>query len=91
LFSSEEISDDAQQRLAFFASHNEGLEIAEFDLQSRGPGEVYGMRQSGIPNLKIANILDLNQVAHSREIAAKLWKQGIKQISLFSYNLIPKT
>lgn len=42
-------------RLKFFSKESEGIKIAEFDLQTRGPGEVYGTIQSGIPKLKIAN------------------------------------
>ena len=42
-------------RLKFFSNESEGIKIAEFDLQTRGPGEVYGTIQSGIPKLKIAN------------------------------------
>ncbi|MCA9378837.1 ATP-dependent DNA helicase RecG, partial [Candidatus Dojkabacteria bacterium] len=91
LFAGEDVSLEATQRLEFFASHDSGLEIAEFDLQNRGPGEVYGLKQSGIPNLKIANILDLAQVSRSREIAAGLWERGIKQVSLFAENTLPKT
>lgn len=50
------------ERLEFFSSTNDGFKLAEYDLQLRGPGEVYGEAQSGIPNLKIANILDLNLI-----------------------------
>lgn len=52
----------ALNRLQFFASTNEGLKIAEFDLKSRGPGEVYGTKQSGIPNLKFASLMDLDLI-----------------------------
>jgi ATP-dependent DNA helicase RecG len=85
LFPSESnTSQMADQRLEFFAAHDNGIEIAEFDLQSRGPGEVYGTRQSGIPNLKIADLSNLDQVRKSRELAKQLWQQGIKSISLFN-------
>lgn len=60
-------SDQAQERLQFFASTNDGLEIAEYDLQSRGPGEVYGIKQSGIPDLKFANLMDLDLIKRVRE------------------------
>jgi ATP-dependent DNA helicase RecG len=64
----------AIERLKYFCAHPSGFDVAQFDLQSRGPGEVYGNIQSGIPNLKIANILDLEMVARAREVAKSLIK-----------------
>lgn len=57
------------ERLQFFVKENDGLKLAEFDLQQRGPGEVYGQLQAGIPNLKIANMADRRQIDYSRQIA----------------------
>jgi ATP-dependent DNA helicase RecG len=36
---------------------NDGFQIAEFDLQLRGPGDFFGTRQSGMPEFRVANIL----------------------------------
>jgi ATP-dependent DNA helicase RecG len=47
----------AQKRLSYFCTHTDGFDIAEMDLQLRGPGEVIGMRQSGWENLVMADIL----------------------------------
>jgi ATP-dependent DNA helicase RecG len=61
--------ENAGERLKTFAKENDGLKLAEYDLQTRGPGEVYGRIQSGIPNLKIADFTNEKQIAYSRRIA----------------------
>ena len=49
--------DDSYQRIQAMIRTNNGFHIAEADLNIRGPGEFFGTRQSGIPNFKIANII----------------------------------
>jgi len=84
LYTSPEVSDLATERLNFFCGSNDGLKIAEYDLSLRGPGEVYGVRQSGIPNLKIASFKDMNIIKESRKAADVLYKKGYRSIELFS-------
>ena len=50
-------SVDAMKRLDIMARSNDGFKIAEKDLEIRGPGEFFGTRQSGLPDLKAANLL----------------------------------
>jgi len=50
------ISDIARQRLEFFAEQSDGFAIAEADLMLRGPGEIFGVRQSGMPELRTADL-----------------------------------
>ncbi len=53
--------------LEFFANNHDGFVVAEYDLQRRGPGEVYGYVQSGIPKLKVANILDVDFIKRVKQ------------------------
>ena len=50
-------TDDSYRRIQMMVRSNNGFEIAEEDLNIRGPGEFFGTRQSGIPTFKIANII----------------------------------
>lgn len=47
----------AERRLSTMVGTNDGFKIAEIDLELRGPGDFFGTRQSGIPSLRIANLL----------------------------------
>lgn len=69
LFSSKNASSEAVKRLKYFTQVNDGLKVAEFDLENRGPGEVYGTKQSGIPDLKIANLRDITLIKQTKEAA----------------------
>jgi ATP-dependent DNA helicase RecG len=52
----------AQSRHAYFARVNDGFEVAEEDLRVRGPGEIWGIRQSGYPSFRLINPLSDNEV-----------------------------
>jgi len=51
------VSVEAQQRLDALVRTQNGFEIAEIDLEQRGPGEFFGTRQAGMPNLRVANLV----------------------------------
>ncbi len=74
LMTGKKISDEGEQRLNKMVETNDGFEIAEMDLQLRGPGEFFGTRQAGMPSFRVANLLrdrDLLEVA-KREACALL-------------------
>jgi ATP-dependent DNA helicase RecG len=73
--SSVESNSPSQKRLTYFANHSSGFEVAEYDLESRGPGEVYGLRQSGIPTFKVASIHDIKLLNKARKVAKRYLKE----------------
>lgn len=70
-----ENDSSARERLMYFAEHVSGFEVAEYDLRRRGPGEVYGIRQSGIPIFKVADIYDINLLRKARDVAKDLLQE----------------
>lgn len=63
-------SREAGRRLDIMVKSNDGFKIAEEDLQIRGPGEFFGLRQSGMPDLRVADIIrDTRILAHARQEA----------------------
>ncbi|MHB8484076.1 MAG: helicase-related protein, partial [Nitrospiria bacterium] len=57
LVASYPVSEDAKRRLKAMVSTTDGFKLAEKDLAIRGPGEFFGTRQSGLPELRVANLL----------------------------------
>jgi ATP-dependent DNA helicase RecG len=74
LMSSDKLSKEAAARIEVMIRTNDGFEIAETDLQLRGPGDIEGTMQSGIPfDLKIANLAKDGQIIeYVRNIAEKI-------------------
>lgn len=63
-------------RLEYFSKNCSGFDIAEYDLKHRGPGEVFGTQQSGIPNLKIADLLDTDMVLRTKQYVERSLESG---------------
>jgi ATP-dependent DNA helicase RecG len=65
--------DDARRRLAVLERSADGFEIAEEDLRIRGPGEFFGIRQCGLPALRVADLqADYSQLIEARDDAFEL-------------------
>ncbi|MFO7682939.1 MAG: ATP-dependent DNA helicase RecG [Chloroflexota bacterium] len=65
-------SADAEERLNALEKTNDGFALAEKDLEIRGPGEFFGRRQSGIPELQLASLLDMELLTIAREEAESI-------------------
>ncbi|WP_049750519.1 ATP-dependent DNA helicase RecG [Thermosipho africanus] len=80
------VSREAFERLNFFASTNDGFKISEFDLKLRGPGEFLGVRQHGLPEFKVADIInDIDIIMVAREDAKYIIENEEKYRDLISY------
>src|SRR5437868_3414492 len=68
------ISEEGERRLDAMVRTNDGFQIAELDLELRGPGEFFGTRQAGMPTFQVANLIRDRQLLEmaKREAAAVL-------------------
>ncbi len=66
---SEHPSEDAQARLSVMERESDGFRVAEEDMKLRGPGELTGTRQSGVPDMKLASLQDTQLLSAAREEA----------------------
>jgi ATP-dependent DNA helicase RecG len=77
------VSPEGERRLNKMVRTQDGFEIAELDLELRGPGEFFGTKQAGMPGLRIANILrDRNLLELAKVEAAKLVEEKDPEITL---------
>jgi ATP-dependent DNA helicase RecG len=58
--------------LSLLESIYDGFRLAEEDLRLRGPGEYFGTRQTGMPDLKVARLSDIDLIERARAEAARL-------------------
>jgi ATP-dependent DNA helicase RecG len=83
----EDENKESIDRLKYFASHSSGFDVAEYDLQKRGPGEVYGTKQSGIPQFKVASLTDIQLFKKSKTIAKKILSRDNTDLEYIYDNL----
>jgi ATP-dependent DNA helicase RecG len=72
------LSDDARERLKIIHEEHNGFEIARHDLRMRGPGELLGARQSGVPLLRFADLsTDVDLLEQARDLAPGLLREHL--------------
>ncbi|MFY0672208.1 MAG: ATP-dependent DNA helicase RecG [Bacteroidia bacterium] len=71
LITGHKLSREGRKRIETMVQTNDGFEIAEVDLELRGPGDIAGTQQSGLPNLKIASLVTDNQLITIARQSAK--------------------
>ena len=69
---SDNVSSEAMERLQIMETTSDGFRLAEEDLRLRGPGEYFGTRQSGMPDLKVAQLTDVELIEEARTEASLL-------------------
>ncbi len=76
-------SENSNKRLKIMESTNDGFLISDEDLKMRGPGEFFGIKQSGFFNFKIANIAtDGNLIINARNAAEQIFDSDLKMLRL---------
>jgi len=65
-------SEEAMERLQIMETTDSGFELAEHDLRLRGPGEYFGKRQSGLPDLRVARLTDVELIEEARREAVRI-------------------
>jgi ATP-dependent DNA helicase RecG len=75
------LSQEGKRRLEAMVKSNDGFKIAEIDLEIRGPGEFFGTRQSGVPELRVANLMRDTSILESAREEAFEWVERHPNLS----------
>src|SRR5207248_6133783 len=74
----ERMNDTARERIRTLVDSNDGFAIAEMDLKLRGPGEFFGTKQSGLPGLRLADLIRDTDVLETARNEAQTLVEGGK-------------
>jgi len=74
-------TQEGLKRLKAMEQHHSGFKLAEIDLDIRGPGEVYGVKQSGLPDLRMASLTDSELIARARRKAEEVLASDSKLLN----------
>jgi len=95
---SDNLSDKTIKRLNYFCKNNLGVKLAEFDLVNRGAGNIFGTKQHGFVNLKIANLYDFELISRTKQAVEYFlekykiedWKELNKKVEKYKCGKISK-
>ena len=91
LMTGHKLSNDSKTRLETMVKTNDGFEIAEVDLKLRGPGDLMGTQQSGLLNLRIADIVKDNQILKSARYYARQLLQKDEKLQANEHSMVRHT
>jgi ATP-dependent DNA helicase RecG len=70
-------NDGIPARLRYLAENSDGFKLAQYDLEMRGPGQIYGKLQSGALDLRLVDVTDLSLVKKAKEAAGEILKKNV--------------
>jgi ATP-dependent DNA helicase RecG len=83
------VSDKEKERLELFARTTSGFDVAERDLELRGPGEFLGTKQSGVPRFRFGNIVrDHALMEKARDAAIEVVDRGVAEAEALARGLV---
>jgi ATP-dependent DNA helicase RecG len=86
------VAPDAKDRLRAFERSKDGFEVAEADLQTRGPGEFLGTRQSGAMRFRMGQILrDYDLMENARDLAIEVTAADVARADQIARGLLGVT
>ena len=74
-------NEEAQERFKIMCKTSDGFEIAKKDLEMRGPGDFFGSRQHGLPDMRIANLMTDTRILYEAQKSAKEIVDGTQPVS----------
>ena len=79
---SDNSGEAVQKRLRFLCSTSDGFAVAQYDLETRGPGDFFGSRQHGLPTLQIADLMNDTRTLHAAQAEAAALLAADPQLQL---------